>query len=434
MSTAQLEPMPPKHPEYGPRRPWISYVAVIVAALGVWLSYDLTRLSLNARASNPLVAAQCDPQTNADAGCGAVLHSRWASIPLGRQPGAPRLPVSVLGMGYFLVLGAWHLLVGPPRHRGRAWMILPLVAAAAGAWESIRLTQVMARELNQWCVVCIEAHVVNGLLILLTLAAFPLRRPSAAEPAYPTGRHAAAAILAGAAAALIVLVATLLVLNNRTFQQYRNAYETIVNDPQFVLWQFSRQERVDLAIDPARSFVGALGAPHHIVAFTDLQCSACARAHAALREVYAAHADEVCIQFRHYPLDPACNERLQVNMHPLACRAAQWVEQIEIAGGAEAAREFRDRCYEHQESIGEQAFSAWTAEAGIAVSDLETGAAAAGQRVADDIALADQLGVNTAPVLFLDGRRMETWSNLKAWDALLAPQDAQPADATDPNG
>ena len=403
-------------------KPFIRWLAVGLALLGWWVSLDLARLGYGAGASNPLLAAQCGVDSDPGAGCRSALGSRWASVPLSKGPGSARLPMAAFGMGYFALVALWYALAGPPtRDRRHAHAFIGLVVLI-GCSQSLYLTRVMATELRAWYAGCLAVHAINALLLLLTLAAYPwTRKGPAPGTANPSPRLALAAAVSGLLAFALHLAFSLALVSIDAVGRMQKAYAQIVNDPQFAVWQYSRSPRVAARLDEGGTAVGPPDAPHTAVLFADFECPRCKAAHDMLTQAARSHGGKLRVIYRHYPLDRACNSVAERSLHAFSCQAAEAAEAVKIVGGAEAFVSFQRMLFEDQEFVGGGDLLALATRVGASETALQKAldSGLARDAVAADVALGQQLGIQTVPTLYLDGRRLEFWGAAEIWDALL---------------
>lgn len=89
------------------------------------------------------------------------------------------VPVSVLGLGAYVVLFALALLGVQPRWAADRRIALAIAAVSGvGMLFSAYLTYVEARVIYMWCMYCVISAILITLIFLLSLPA--LRRPAAA--------------------------------------------------------------------------------------------------------------------------------------------------------------------------------------------------------------------------------------------------------------
>lgn len=425
--------------------------AVALAGAGWLVSLQLVQLSGGAAASRFLQLVCGGGAARPADDCRSVLNSPAAYVAISPRPEAPKLPVAALGLVYFGFVGLWYLFVGPPNWRGRAWHLLIAVPVLCGAWQSVVYVEIMRDELHRWCGGCLVVHAINGALVLLTLLAYPWRRPRPAadadprapevDAAHPTPRLALATATAGGLAGVMQLAIVLLLIFGAILGERTKQYEAVLNDPEFVLWDFRRQPVTEIPLREGELFAGNPEAPHTVVVFGDFQCAHCRTLHERLVEVAGKYPAALRVAFRAYPQDSGCNPhpRFAAGGHASACRAARAAEAARIVGGREAYLAMRRRIWEGfdalpkvpfaRQSARERAlFADWAVELGL---DRATFAAAfdsneVTERIAADIELAERLGLSAMPVVYVDGRRLRNWSALGTWDAILGAPPTQP--------
>jgi len=154
---------------------------------------------------------------------------------------------------------------------------------------------------------------------------------------------------------------------------------------------------------------GPLGAPVQLVVFESLQCPHCERFAATLSRLDREFGDRLLVVFKHYPLSTRCNDRLTADLQPDAC---------ELAWAAVAAQR-QSRFWQFQDAL-------FASVAGANAGSIEDAARGAGleparfeadrrspevrARVAEDIALGNQLKLPGTPAAYLDGRLVHTGS------------------------
>jgi protein-disulfide isomerase len=151
--------------------------------------------------------------------------------------------------------------------------------------------------------------------------------------------------------------------------------------------------KVDLRPDdPAR---GAKDAKVTIVLFSDFQCPFCGRVEPTLKQLLDEHAKDVRIVWKNQPLP----------MHPQAIPAAL---------AAEAAREqgkfweMHDKIFANQSDLSEATYERYAKELGLDLARFRKAAASekAKARVEEDQRLANAVGANGTPTMFLNCRQV----------------------------
>ncbi|MBI5864516.1 MAG: thioredoxin domain-containing protein [Planctomycetes bacterium] len=407
-------------------------LAIVISILGFMISKQLADQSLGQASRGALLQMLCGDSGPDGSDCRSVVSSDWGSIPVSNSPNAPRIPTAAFGEAYFFALGLWFAVIGVPTRRQWSWHLVPLAVMAAGAINSISLMYVMGSVLHQWCKGCVAVHILNFALLAVTIASFPRRRTLDAPP-YPRHSHAIAGVAACAAVFALTITFNFLLVFGRMMGPLQEAYNRIVRDPDFARWSYEKQEIVSLSDGPDALSDGPADAKHTLVLFSDFECPACRKANGMIREWLVKQRGELRVVYRHYPLNTACNEHAQLTRHAGACAAARAAEAAGMVGNAEAASSFRQKLYESKDVMSAATAERLAAECGIDPAKFREAMESepAKSRIAADVSLAQSVGVRTTPVLFLDGRRFDYWTEAPNWRAVLG---LPPEPASEPKG
>ena len=413
---------PAERPSARVPRPLIRWLAFGLACLGWWLSLDLFRMSAGLPSSNPLIQAVCRAEAGGESAwdCGSVLASDYARVRLSRDPSALRLPLAAFGMGYFAFVGFWYLIIGCPTRARWPWHLVLVAVVGVGLLVSWHNVWLMANVLHRWCAGCLSVHLVNGLIAVLTLLAFPWRRePMAYEP-HPRGRLVIAVFTGAMFLFLLHVAVALAVTLSSHYGRLAATYQSITQDPAFVQWDYQRQPLVELPPAPGR-WVGPDDAPNELVVYLDYGCSACARAHQAIEAAIARHPGAMRVSLRNFPLATPCNHYVKIDVHPGACAAAAAAEAVRDLGGADLFARMARLLYERQAQLRDADVAAWAGALGLDADAVAERSKSPGiaARIEQDIEQAHTLGISSTPALYLNGRRLNYWDKPEFWDALL---------------
>lgn len=402
-------------------------LGVLLALAGWWLSLNLLILSGGGQPRDPWLAAQCGAQVGSEAAfdCLSVLRSERAFLTPPSAGAGQRLtrgtPWAAFGAGYFAFVGLWYLFVGPPTRSRWGWHALIAVVVAVGLWCSSYLMQVMAYELKRWCAGCLAVHGLNAALGLVTLAAFPWRAGARGAAPHPTLPLALATLLLGLLSIQTHVLSASAAMLSRAQAALEAAYSRIIEDPDFALWKYSQATPVEVPLSGDEAWLGPIDAPNTAVAFVDFQCPRCRQACELLSELAAEPQRRLRVAFKHFPLDLRCNPAIQTVAHPAACRAALALEAAGLVGGPAARDAMRRRMYERQAELERDPYATWAAELGLDKAAFEQALQSPepAARITRDVQLGRDLGVESVPTVFLNGRRLEYWLKKEAWERLL---------------
>jgi hypothetical protein len=88
------------------------------------------------------------------------------------------------------------------------------------------------------------------------------------------------------------------------------------------LEDYEGQEVKLISIDSSDASEGAKNAKIQLVVYSDFECPYCSSFAMETRKWSQKYRDNLNIVFKHFPLSKICNESLEDDIHPSACRAA----------------------------------------------------------------------------------------------------------------
>lgn len=146
------------------------------------------------------------------------------------------------------------------------------------------------------------------------------------------------------------------------------------------------------ASDPVR---GVASAPVTIIEFSDYQCPFCARVNPALEQVRKTYGDKVKIIFKDFPL-------------PNHAQAPKAAEAAHCAGEQGKYWEMHDQLFANQRALNVPDLKQHAATLGLNATAfnqcLDSGKH--GALVAAGLAQGEQMGVNSTPTLYINGRAL----------------------------
>jgi protein-disulfide isomerase len=174
---------------------------------------------------------------------------------------------------------------------------------------------------------------------------------------------------------------------------------------------FEQMPQRPLEVSPADFSLGPANAPVTVVEFSDFECPFCRRGAEAVREVLAKHPEEVRLVFKDFPIDIACHDALEQQLHPFACKAALLAR---CAGRSNAGLfwQAHDALFRATE-LSEDVLGRIAVELSLEIGGLNRCMASPEPlaKVKEDIALGRKLGVTGTPTFFVNGRRAPEYTN-----------------------
>ncbi len=403
-----------------PRRRWclgLLSLAIVGAALGGLLTWE--------HYEHPTLPG-CGKDATFD--CAAVNASEYSEI--------RGVPVAFLGLVGYVVTAvlAWMRLRKGPREGGPSVAYAFLFSVGAVAFSGF-LFYVSKFVLKKLCLYCLALYGVNLGLLITSWGA--LGGPSALLPALKEDwdRQQAKRPLAYGLGLVVVALVLWAILRPGPFFNGPGETQIAGAGAKKEVAELAREEILEAPyLDPgaARAHAkGSSGAKLVIVEFSDFECPACKRASTVLAEFVKEHPGEVQLFYRHYPLDMACNPKITRPKHPNACLAAA---AAEAAGRQEKFWPMHDLLFAAQPDVSRAKILEMAKSLALDLPRFEKDMADMdiAAKVADDVVIADQVGVASTPTLFVNGRMIaggRPKEILSIWLSMAASGELDPPTA-----
>jgi protein-disulfide isomerase len=175
--------------------------------------------------------------------------------------------------------------------------------------------------------------------------------------------------------------------------------------------KFDQMPQQPVEVSPDDFALGPEDARVTVVEFSDFECPFCRAGASAMREILANHPEDVRLVFKNFPIDTACHEGLDRQLHPLACRSAILARCVGKSS-PDLFWKAHDALF-GASGISEELLKSIPAELSIEKSALERCLASPEplEKVKEDIALAKSLGVTGTPTFFVNGRRSPEYAD-----------------------
>jgi protein-disulfide isomerase/uncharacterized membrane protein len=329
-----------------------------------------------------------------------------------RSPLSTQLGISLSGWG-LLYYGTLLCLLTMQGGLGEGFRLEAAVIGGVLTWlaaaVSVALVASMALGRAPWCILCLGVHAINFTLAAAWRRGLRVRRGemlAAARSAVHflcSGQTGAGDLHWRLTALLVPALVAVALYQWAYIRQQAQQSAAPPFDPGKVLAEFEAMPRQRIPVDATDPTRGPDGAPLRLIVFSDFRCPICRRFAEFLREATSRRGDQLQVVYKHWPLGRECNPSLSRDLHPLACQAAR------VAQAAHRRKKFW--CYHDTLTAlpaAERSIEMAAAACELDVKEINALAdqASIRNKIAADVALGRELGVNGTPTVFLNGRRV----------------------------
>ena len=334
---------------------------------------------------------------NSSINCDVVLTSRYATL--------ASASISTWAIAfYLLVLGLGVALLRVERTTQR--QTLGTVAVAAALWGllfSAYMAVIAFAVLRTVCLMCSALYLISvGLFAAAWWLRSGLRVVGRRQTRERSGQDRL--VIVGSVLAGVILLALGVWKIIGGSVPPSSATEIERQRPDFYRWFFA-QPLAQVPSDGNHSR-GNPDAPVTIVEFSDFECGHCAASHQTIDDLLRRGEQNVRVVFHHFPLDSACNPKIRSRMHPQACLAAV---AAECAADQGRFWEYHNLLFDNQQHLERDYLLAYASRLGLDTSRFAAclGSEAAAARVEHDANGGAQLGIDSTPTLFINGRTIK---------------------------
>lgn len=405
------------------KKGWL-IVIMALAVIGIGLSGYLSWQHLQLKKGQASESA-CD--ISAEISCTNILRTHYSEI--------ASIPLAGLGLIYYLfVLG--HVLTALSKvNASKAGLHFCLYLSVISIVVSCYLAYVSAFVIAGICPFCVGMYAVNlSMLLAIPLAMGVRYRDLAGLTKNYVGavmkqsnnlnyqphflRHSLIAALFFA-----IGIGALYACEQSAQVPPKDQKKTVnwVKEPP----QLSQDDIVNMHFNQAATSINPQGRPLKgnasakvtIVEFSDFECPFCKKAAEYFKEFMQTHND---IAFYHlqYPLDKSCNPHMKHDMHKNACLAARAALCTQAKG---RYWEMHDLIFDNQKQLNEDTMNKLAGQLGLDAGEFTQCLAApeTNARILADIEEAKKAGITGTPAVFLNGRKVQAWTNTELLETLI---------------
>ncbi len=385
-----------------------AYAAGIWAALTVASAAALYLLYAYIQVTYSVEAFDSACNFNETLNCDKLNTSSWGKI--------AGIPITVFAVPTYLALAALVALARKGGARGLAAIELVLVGSGGAVAYGLVLLAVMVLIENVYCLFCLSMDA--AALVTFVLAWFG-RKALLGQ----ARRSWVGALVPAVGVGLVALVVFF-----GWFSSQRSSGEDAMRE-QASAEALQTQAEVDalkksgqgevlkatgearliagnlyeIPVGPNDASYGPADAPVTVVEFADFACGYCKKLTYSLGQMKKTYEGQVRWVFKHYPMNPQCNENIKNTAHKNAC---------ESAVAAECARQqdlfwpMHDLMFKNQHKLADEDLLHYAQEVGLdtaAFSQCLTSPAAR-KVIQDDIAIGGKIDLTGTPRTFVNGR------------------------------
>jgi protein-disulfide isomerase/uncharacterized membrane protein len=365
-----------------------SLVIIVLAAIGVAVSLSIDIVHARLVADHNY-ASFCNVSSTVN--CDVVLTSRYSEL-----FGVPLSRWALLFYGTVIALGIAIARVERATTRETLGKVV-LILQVWGLLFAAYLAVIALAVLHTVCLMCSALYVLS---VALFAAAWwlnsALRVVGRRQRAESARRDRVVWIGSLAAVSLVIAVGGWEAFG------HRGQHTEIPAD--FHEW-FFKQPVVRMPVDDSHS-IGSPDAPVTVVEFSDFECGHCLAFHNSLEDALRNRRHDVRLVFRHFPLDSSCNPKVASHLHQQACLAAT---AAECAGEQGKFWEYHNILFANQQALQREFLIAYAQRLGLDTTRFASclGGNEARARVERDAREGAQLGIDSTPTWFINGRMIK---------------------------
>lgn len=156
-------------------------------------------------------------------------------------------------------------------------------------------------------------------------------------------------------------------------------------------------------LDANDATYGPADAKVTLVEFADFQCGYCKRMSYTVKALKEQYSDRVRFVFKHFPMNPECNNGVKNKKHADACTAAFAGQCANTFG---KFWEFHDLTFKNQMNLEEKDLLTYAREVGLDATQMQTCLKDPATRaaIAGDVEAAKPLGITGTPRIYINGK------------------------------
>jgi protein-disulfide isomerase/uncharacterized membrane protein len=395
-------PVPEGKPYFAGRTAFI--LLLLLAIIGTFATGFLTyrHVLLTAQVATVGDSPLCRADGNIN--CDAILLTEYATITTHVSSAA----LGLTGFVFVLWCAICALFIQGIRKLATAVLVLYFFAAIGFSWYFVYL---MAFRVHFVCTWCIVTHVVNLFCIIIMLALAISKRREFLLVEISSRAERTLFVLGGVLASLLVFFSVGMWERALSFNEVKENYETLANDPVVVMAILRGSPTYDIPVSTNDPVYGLADARFPVVFFSDFQCPVCQKEQAFLKKMVDSNPKWLKLVFKNYPLSNKCNKAVLDGgtYHPKACEAARAAYAAFLMGGSKAFWKYAFLVFQNQKRLRDDSWERFAGKLNLNIQEfkiLMNGSPRVSQKIKEDVELGIRIGLRATPQVVFLGKRM----------------------------
>jgi len=386
----------------------LKIVIVFLLACGLFTTLYLSRQYYRFHSGNMDAPSICT--INDTVNCDAVIASPYSAM-MG-------IPWSTLGLIFYTFLLVVSLgFFAKDQDRQRESLVLISTFGAVGLIIDIPLAFILLTRIKVFCIFCFGSYFINFLIFVLG------RYATDAKVRGLSNIGVAEVFGKGLFKKIPILgVVTALIVGTALSFYWKKTY---VAKPEVKTAELKDRLKDLVSRLPDKSDTnfflgdsaqkGSMDAKIVFVEFSDFECPHCRLASGLIHEAAQKFHDQIRIVFKNYPLDRSCNEKITRDMHQKACLFARAGFCSRLQPPKDLFWDMHDIFFDQGPMLDEAGVIAAAEKLGLDKKRFATCLKSSQSLAAvkRDLKLGDQLGVDSTPTVFMNGRLIPNYRLLQ---------------------
>lgn len=379
----------------------IGAALLIAASAAIYLLYAYIQVTYSAEAFE----SACN--FNESLNCDKLNTSTWGKI--------AGIPITVFALGFYAALGALVATARKGGALGRAAIDLVLVGTGAAIAYGVVLLGVMIFIEEVYCLFCMTMDA--GAVAAFALAWFGRKAMGGEERDWQPALVRAVVVGVVAVGLAFGWFASQRSAGEEAMKAVAAAEEKKTQEAVDKLKKEGGGEALkatgearliagnlyEIPVGPNDATYGPEDAPVTVVEFADFACGYCKKLTYSFGQMKKRYEGQVRWVFKHFPMNPQCNENIKNTRHKNACESAV---ASECARQQDLFWPMHDLMFKNQHKLGKQDLLHYAEEVGLDVPQFQQCLAspAAKQVVQNDIKMGGKIELSGTPRTFVNGR------------------------------